>query len=147
MRLRPIIEEWEDYVEVDYKNRNFSIYKNPDTNDFIKIKKEDGTSRVRYILNLYGKPEIHVFSSDLLHYFAAQKLSIDYKERVHLPVWGDHAFGESPIISGNKLELSGDVLKEIKNMGRHAPYEILNRYFINAPEKPQKKERKRLFRN
>ena len=150
MNLRSLVEEWKDYVEVDYKDRTYSIYINPNTKDFLKLKKEDDATFVRYILGLYSDFDLYVFSSDVLHYFAAQKLGITYKERVHLPVWGDYAFGESPIINGNKLELSKDVLTEIKRMGRNVPPQlqvVLNKYFVNAPQKPEKKERRKLFRS
>lgn len=146
MKIRPLFEEWQDYVKVE-NGETFPIYVNPSSKDYVAMRKENNTERVRYILRIYGDPVLYVFDYRALHFQAAEVLGIQYKHRVHLPVWGDYAFGESKI-EGNEISLTGGIMAELGRMGRkNIPYEFLNTYFNNAPKRPEKKEHKRIFRS
>lgn len=149
MKIRNLAEEFaNEYIVIKIKEEtfHFPIHKNPTSDDYREMKKENGTQRFRYIVKIYGEPVLYVFDSRALHFQAAEVLKIGYKHRIHLPVWGDYAFGESELIN-NKLELNTGIVKELKRMGKNIPYGFLEQYFINAPEKPQKKEHKRIFRS
>ena len=140
MKLRNLVEEWVDYVKQAQTGITYSIHKNPSSKDFLQMKQENNTTRVRYIVSLYSEDlNLYVFDANVLHYEAARKLGIPYKSRVHLPVWGDYAFGESDVIGG-KLNLTQGILIEISRMGRNFPVEFLKTYFLNVPEPPEKKK-------
>jgi len=149
MKLRALAEEWtKEYVKtvIDGEDISFPIHSNPTIDDYNEMRKENGTQEFRYIVKIYGDLVLYIFDSRVLHFQAAEKLGIGYKSRVHLPVWGDYAFGISKV-SNNKLELTEGILKELRNMATHVPYGFLNQYFSNAPQKPEKKERRKLFRS
>lgn len=146
MKIRPLFEEWQDYVKTN-EGRAFPVYTNPNSKDYTAMRKENDTEKVRYILRIYGEPILYVFDYRLLHSYAAEALGIPYKSRVHLPIWGDYAFGESKI-ENNSISLTGGIVAELGRMGKkNIPYEFLNTYFNNAPKRPEKKERKRIFRS
>ena len=74
MKLRELCEEFKDAVKK--YGKYFEIYENP-TNDELRKMFKEGIIHIRYI---YTKREqaLYVFSADLLHKLAADKLGIKY---------------------------------------------------------------------
>jgi len=129
MKLKNLFEEFSKMKK--FAGNSYSIHINPDKKEIEELKKEgERFNTLRYIVRLYGKPVIYVFNSELLHYKAAEELGIEYKDRVHRPVWGDYGFGISKFING-KFDLDERIKKEVKQMGKRAPLEFLRKYFRN----------------
>jgi len=134
MKLQQLLEEFRDYIKV--RGKDYAIYINPTSEDYRELKKEEETDEVRFMFKLYTEkneqPKLYAFNSEVLHYEAAEKFGIPYKGRIHLPIWGDYAFGISKIGKDNKLTLDAGILKEINRMGKKGfNAEFLQKYFSN----------------
>ena len=136
---------WFDYIEIKQKNKKiiYPIYNNPSIKDYIRMKKENGTTSVRYFID-FKNLSLYVFDSEVLHRDAykkiykkdseklKQKTAFLFLKKVVLPVWGDYGLGASKIYKG-KIELIPGILFYLSYMKNKNIFVFLNNFFINIP--------------
>ena len=87
-------EEFKDALKK--KDQYFEIYKNPNHDELIDMYR-DMIISIRYIYDK-KKEDLYVFSAELLHAFAADKLNIKYSDFSE-----DYIFGQGRITTNGRI--------------------------------------------
>ena len=100
MNLKELLEEWKTSIK-HYDKVIYDIFKNPTQKEMIEILKQNPPEEkadknvVRFIIDKKHK-NIYVFSSSLLHHYAAGKLDFPYNGKND----GDYIYSFGMVVNG-----------------------------------------------